>query len=173
MPTVISRRFGPSACADRDNNQAMPTHAEKRILPYTQEQLFDLVADVERYPDFLPWCVASRIRRREGEVFFADLVIGFKLVRERFTSRVTLTRPNRVDVTYTEGPFKHLNNHWVFTPQPDGGTEIDFYVDFEFRSKLLQSLIGALFNEAVKLMVSSFERRARALYGLDGRVKNP
>ncbi len=143
----------------------MPTHAEQRVLPYTQEQLFALVADVEHYPEFLPWCVASRIRRREGDVFFADLVIGFKMVRERFTSKVTLSRPGRVDVTYTEGPFHHLNNHWVFKPLPDGGTEIDFYVDFEFRSKLLQTLIGALFNEAVKMMVSAFEKRARQLYG--------
>ncbi len=143
----------------------MPTHAEQRLLPYTIEQLFALVADVERYPEFLPWCVASRIRRREGDVFFADLVIGFKMVRERFTSKVTLSRPDRIDVTYTEGPFHHLNNHWVFRPMPGGMTEIDFYVDFEFRSKLLQTLIGALFNEAVKLMVSAFEKRARQLYG--------
>ncbi|RAU22426.1 ubiquinone-binding protein [Paramagnetospirillum kuznetsovii] len=147
----------------------MPTHAEQRILPYTPEQLFQLVADVEKYPEFLPWCVASRIRRREGQVFFADLVIGFKLIRERFTSKVTLNGPDRVDVTYTEGPFHHLNNHWIFRRQPDGGTEIDFYVDFEFKSKLLQTVIGALFNEAVKLMVSSFEKRARQLYGPDGR----
>ena len=143
----------------------MPTHAEQRVLPYTQEQLFALVADVEHYPEFLPWCVASRIRRREGDVFFADLVIGFKMVRERFTSKVTLSRPGRVDVTYTEGPFHHLNNHWLFRPLPEGGTEIDFYVDFEFKSKLLQTLIGALFNEAVKLMVSAFEKRAKQLYG--------
>ncbi|ARJ65351.1 ubiquinone-binding protein [Magnetospirillum sp. ME-1] len=142
----------------------MPTHAEQRILPYTPEQLFDLVADVARYPEFLPWCVASRIRSRDGDVFFADLVIGFKMVRERFTSKVTLSRPNRVDVTYTEGPFKHLNNHWIFKPHPQG-TEIDFYVDFEFRSRLLQTMIGALFNEAVKLMVGAFEKRARQLYG--------
>ena len=147
----------------------MPTHAEKRILPYTQDQLYTMVADVERYPDFLPWCVAARIRRREGLVFFADLVIGFKMVRERFTSKVTLTPGQRVDVTYTEGPFHYLNNHWVFNPQPDGSTEIDFYVDFEFRSKLLQTLIGTLFNEAVRLMVAAFERRARQLYGPDGR----
>lgn len=147
----------------------MPTHAEQRLLPYTQEQLFALVADVEKYPEFLPWCVASRIRRREGEVFFADLVIGFKMIRERFTSKVALARPGRVDVTYTEGPFHHLNNHWIFHPQPDGGTEIDFYVDFEFKSKLLQTVIGALFNEAVKMMVSAFEKRARQLYGPDGR----
>lgn len=143
----------------------MPTHAEKRILPYSPEQLFEMVADVERYPEFLPWCVASRIRRRDGDVFFADLVIGFKMVRERFTSKVTLTPGQRVDVTYTEGPFHHLNNHWVFKPMPDGTTEIDFFVDFEFRSKLLQSLIGALFNEAVRLMVAAFERRASQLYG--------
>ncbi|EPY01300.1 type II toxin-antitoxin system RatA family toxin [Magnetospirillum fulvum] len=145
----------------------MPTHAEKRILPYAPEKLYAMVADVERYPDFLPWCVASRIRRREGNVFFADLVIGFKMVRERFTSKVTLDPNHRVDVTYTEGPFHYLNNHWVFNPMPDGTTEIDFYVDFEFRSKLLQTLIGALFNEAVRLMVSAFERRARQLYGAD------
>jgi len=143
----------------------MPTHAEKRILPYSPEQLFEMVADVERYPEFLPWCVAARIRRREGTVFFADLVIGFKMVRERFTSKVTLVPGQRVDVTYTEGPFHHLDNHWVFNPMPDGTTEIDFYVDFEFRSKLLQTLIGALFNEAVRLMVAAFERRASQLYG--------
>ncbi|KIL98768.1 putative oligoketide cyclase/lipid transport protein [Paramagnetospirillum magnetotacticum MS-1] len=142
----------------------MPTHAEQRVLPYPPEKLFELVADVARYPEFLPWCVASRIRSRDGDVFFADLVIGFKMVRERFTSKVTLTRPDRIDVTYTEGPFKHLNNHWVFKPHPEG-TEIDFYVDFEFRSKMLQALIGALFNEAVKMMVGAFEKRARQLYG--------
>lgn len=143
----------------------MPTHAEKRVLPYTPDQLFDLVADVERYPEFLPWCVAARIRRREGAVFYADLVIGFKMFRERFTSRVCLDRPRRVDVTYTDGPFKYLNNHWIFEPTADGATVIDFYVDFEFHSKILQKVIGALFNEAVRLMVSAFEKRARQLYG--------
>jgi coenzyme Q-binding protein COQ10 len=148
----------------------MPTHAEQRHLPYTPQQMFNLVADVERYPEFLPWCVASRIRRREGAVFFADLVIGFKMVRERFTSKVTLSAPDRVDVVYTEGPFHYLNNHWVFKPAGDGGTDIDFFVDFEFRSKLLQKLIGALFNEAVRMMVAAFEKRARQLYGADGRL---
>lgn len=148
----------------------MPTHAEKRTLPYTPRQLFDLVADVERYPEFLPWCVAARIRRREGLVFFADLVIGFKMIRERYTSKVVLDPEGlRVDVKYTEGPFHHLDNHWIFIPTADGGTTIDFFVDFEFRSKLLQKVIGALFNEAVKLMVASFEKRARQLYGPDGR----
>jgi coenzyme Q-binding protein COQ10 len=150
----------------------MPTHAEKRYLPYTPGQMFDLVADVERYPEFLPWCVGARIRRRESEaVFLADLVIGFKMVRERYTSRVALDQTaGRIDVTYAEGPFHHLDNHWVFLPAKDGGTEVDFFVDFEFRSRLLQRLIGALFGEAVGLMVHSFERRARTLYGADGRA---
>lgn len=156
----------------------MPTHAEKRFLPYKPEELFELVASVDRYPEFLPWCIASRIRSREPlpddssrTLIVADLVIGFRMIRERFTSRVTLTPPSRIDVTYVEGPFRYLNNHWIFTPvlpspeHPDGGTMLDFYVDFEFRSKLLQSLMGVLFNEAVRRMVSAFEGRAKQLYG--------
>ena len=149
----------------------MPTHAEKRILPYTPDQLFDIVADIERYPEFLPWCVAARTRSHEGNELISDMVIGFKMIRERFTTRVTLDRPGRIDVAYTDGPFRHLNNHWIFEPVPasrefpSGGTRIDFYIDFEFHSKLLQSLIGALFNEAVKRMVHAFEMRARKLYG--------
>jgi len=146
----------------------MPTHAERRVLPYTQAQLFDLVADVERYPEFLPWCRAARIKKREGEVIFADLVIGWRMIRERFTSRVALDRPNRIDVTYHEGPFRYLNNHWEFAPQANGSTMVDFYVDFEFRSRVLQRLIGVLFGEAVRRMVHAFEERARALYG-EGR----
>ncbi len=143
----------------------MPTHAEKRKMPYSPEQMFNLVADVEKYPEFLPWCVAARVRKREGNLMVADLMIGFKMIRERFTSKVIMDRPHRVDVTYTEGPFKYLNNHWIFLPAEDGGTIIDFYVDFEFRSKMLQAIIGALFGEAVSLMVSAFEKRARQLYG--------
>ncbi len=142
----------------------MPTHAEKRVLPYTPSQLFDLVVDIERYPEFLPWCLAARIRRREGNLLIGDLVIGFRMIKERFTSEVTLTRPNRIDVAYTQGPLHYLNNHWIFEPHPDGCL-IDFYVDFEFRSKMLQKMIGVLFNEAVKRMVSAFEARAHELYG--------
>jgi coenzyme Q-binding protein COQ10 len=143
----------------------MPTHAEKRKLPYTAEQLFVLVADVERYPEFLPWCLGARIRSRTETEIVADLLIGFRMVRERFTSRVVLDRPHRIDVTYSDGPFRYLDNHWIFVPQPEGGCLIDFYVDFEFRSKLLQKLIGLLFNEAVRRMVGAFESRARQLYG--------
>jgi len=144
----------------------MPIHAEQRVLPYRPEQLFDLVADIERYPEFLPWCVAARIRRREGNTIHADLVIGFKMLRERFTSRVALDRPNlRIDVSYAEGPFRYLNNHWIFEPMPDGACRIDFYVDFEFRSRLLRSTMGFVFGEAVHHMVRAFEGRARKLYG--------
>lgn len=144
----------------------MPTHAEKRTLPFTPEQMFDLVADVGRYPEFLPWCLNARVRGGGREVFFADLTIGFKMVRERYTSKVTLDRAGRrIDVTYTEGPFHHLNNHWVFEPADNGGTAIDFFVDFEFRSRVLQALIGTLFNEAVRVMVHAFEKRAIQLYG--------
>jgi coenzyme Q-binding protein COQ10 len=146
----------------------MPTHAEERDLPYSPEQLFALVADVEKYPEFLPWCLASRIRRREGNMLEADLVIGFKLVRERFTSRVTLTPPHRIDVAYTDGPFRYLDNHWIFQPLPGGGCRISFFVDFEFRSRMLQKIIGVLFNEAVRRMVTAFESRARVLYGPKG-----
>jgi len=150
----------------------MPTHAEKRVLPYRADQLFALVADIERYPRFLPWCRAARVRRREGDVIIADLVIGWKMIRERFTSHVVLSRPTRIDVSYHEGPFKYLNNHWIFEPQPDQSCVIDFYVDFEFHSKMLQKLIGVLFNEAVRRMVHAFEGRAQQLYGTRARASS-
>lgn len=148
----------------------MPTHAEKRKLPWTAAQMYDLVADVGSYPEFLPWCAAARIRarRQEGgaEILEADLVISFKLFRERFGSRVTL-RPElrEIDVAYLDGPFRYLDNHWRFTDLPEGGCEVDFYVDFEFRSRTLQAVIGVVFNEAVKRMVRAFEDRAQVLYG--------
>jgi coenzyme Q-binding protein COQ10 len=143
----------------------MPTHAERRVVPYSPEQIFDLVVDVDRYPEFLPWCVAARIRHRDGgHRFTADLAIGYKMFRERFTSHVELHRPHRIDVVYREGPFRYLNNHWILEPR-DGGCVIDFYVDFEFRSRTLQKAVQRLFNEAVKRMVTAFEKRAHALYG--------
>ena len=143
----------------------MTTHAERRPVPYSPEQMYGLVADVERYPEFLPWCLAARIRRREGPVIFADLVIGFRMVRERFTSRVALHPGHRIDVTYAEGPFRYLENHWIFEPTPGGGCIIDFHVDFEFKNRMLQKIITVLFNEAVRRMVAAFESRARQLYG--------
>ena len=141
----------------------MPIHAEKRVLPYTPEQLFALVADVERYPEFLPWCLAARVRERRPDLMVADMIIGFRMFRERFTSRVVLGPPSRIDVTYAEGPFRRLTNHWVFEKVP-GGCRIDFYVDFEFRSRLMQRMIEVLFSEAVRRMVGAFEKRAHDLY---------
>ncbi len=150
----------------------MATHAEKRVLPYRPEQLYDLVADVEKYPEFLPWCIGARIRDRQPDVLIADLVIGFKGFRDGFTSRVTLNRPEmRIDVAYLDGPFRYLNNHWVFREHADGGCEIDFFVDFEFRSRLFQRVIGVLFNEAVRRMVGAFESRAATKYEPVARLK--
>lgn len=143
----------------------MPTHAEKRFLPYTPEQMYDLVAEVDKYPEFLPWCKAARITKRDGNVFFADLVIAFKVFRERFSSKVTLEPKHAIRVEYINGPFKYLNNQWRFRPGEEGGCVIDFFVDFEFKSRILQNLIGLLFNEAVRRMVGAFEARAVQLYG--------
>jgi coenzyme Q-binding protein COQ10 len=146
----------------------MPTHAEERVLPYTPKQLFDLVADIERYPEFLPWCVGARIRERRPDLVVADLIIGFRMFRERFTSRVSLSPPGRIDVNYAEGPFRYLSNHWTFTSVA-GGCRVGFFVDFEFKSRLLQRLIEVLFSEAVRRMVGAFEKRARDLYGAPSR----
>lgn len=147
----------------------MPTHAEQRHLPWRPEQLYSVVAEVEHYPKFLPWCSACRILDRQDDVITAEMIISFKVFRERFTSRVTLHPQTAIDVAYIDGPFRYLNNHWRFLPAPDGGCILDFHVDFEFRSRVLQSLIGMLFGEAVRRMVAAFESRARELYGPDGR----
>ncbi len=146
----------------------MTRHIEQRNLPYTPEQLFGLVAEVDKYSEFLPWCLSSVIKRREGNVFYADLVIGYKVVREKFGSKVTLTHPERIDVQYLSGPMKYLTNQWKFIREPDGSCTIDFYVDFEFKNRVLQGLMGAFFNELVRRMVSAFEQRAKSLYGESG-----
>ena len=148
----------------------MPTHAEKREMPYSADEMYALIADVASYPEFLPWCAASRIRSRkptpEGEVVDADLVISFKLFRERFGSRVTL-RPEmkEIDVAYLDGPFRYLNNHWKFRLIDETRCEVDFFVDFEFKSRTLQAIIGVVFNEAMQRIVRAFEARAEELYG--------
>ncbi len=143
----------------------MPVHRETKLFPYTQEQVFDLVAHVEKYPEFLPWCLACRINRRESPTsFIADLAVGFKMVREKFTSRVTAIPYEKITVEYLDGPFEYLTNEWTFSTIPEG-TKVDFYLSFEFRSKILQKLIGVLFEEAVRRMVAAFEARADALYG--------
>jgi coenzyme Q-binding protein COQ10 len=144
----------------------MPRHSETRHLPYTPEQLFDLVADVERYNEFLPWVVAVRIRSASDKEIIADLVVGFSAFKERFTSRVTLDKPHRIHVDYIEGPLKYLRNEWQFDPAPDGGTNLFFSVDFAFRSRIFQALAGEMFDRALRRMTDAFERRAATLYGI-------
>ena len=142
----------------------MPVYSEKRRLPYTSEQLFNLVIAVDKYPEFLPWCVESHITKREENVFYADLVIGYKMIRERFSSKVTLKNSEHVHVEYLKGPMKYLSNHWRFISEPDGSCIVDFYVEFEFKNRFFQRLMGVFFSEIVRRMVTAFEIRAKELY---------
>jgi coenzyme Q-binding protein COQ10 len=147
----------------------MPSHSETRTLPYSADQMYDLVADVARYPEFLPWTAAARInsRKQEGdhEVMLADLVVSFKVFRERFGSRVTLwPEKKRIDTEYIEGPFKHLHSRWEFR-DVDAGSEVHFEVDFEFRNVILQKAAGLFFFDAMQRIVRAFEARAHQLYG--------
>lgn len=143
----------------------MNTHAEKKIVPYTCQQMYDLVLDVEKYPLFLPWCLDTKIiTEHEGEKI-VDLSIGFKIFRETFTSRVAGAAPSQINVSYEKGPLKSLNNHWKFEPVGEHHCEIDFYVEFGFESSFFQSAMSFFFNEAVKIMISAFEKRAHDIYG--------
>ncbi|MGR3756043.1 MAG: type II toxin-antitoxin system RatA family toxin [Tranquillimonas sp.] len=147
----------------------MPTHAETRKLPYSADEMYALVADVESYPQFLPWLAAARVnsRRQDGaaEVMEAELVISFKVFRERFTSQVTLWPDDkRIDTEYLNGPFKHMVSKWEFRDLPGGGCEVDFFVDFEFRNRILQGAAGMFFNDAMQRIVRAFERRAEQLH---------
>ena len=144
-------------------------------MPFAPRQIFDLVADVPRYPEFLPWCTAARVRKQEGpNIEIDELAIGFGPLHETFVSRVTRTpdAPDgmRIETVGIEGPFKILLSHWQFRAHPDG-TEIVFALEFEFRSRLLQHTMRVLFAEAVKRMVAAFEARARQLYGKAGAVR--
>jgi coenzyme Q-binding protein COQ10 len=142
----------------------MPRHSETRVLPYTPEQLFDLVADVGRYQEFLPWVAATRVRSNSETEMVADLVVGFKALKESFTSRVRKARPSEIEIDYIEGPLKYLNNGWKFRAVP-GGTEVDFRVDFAFRNRLFEAIAGQMFDRALRRMIGAFEERAAMLYG--------
>ncbi|HET8534942.1 MAG TPA: type II toxin-antitoxin system RatA family toxin [Sphingomicrobium sp.] len=144
----------------------MPRHSETRHLPYTPEQLFDLVADVARYDEFLPWVVAVRIRSSSESETVADLVVGFSAFKERFTSRVVKSPPDRICVDYIDGPLKYLHNEWEFERADDGGTNLHFSVDFAFKSRLFETLAGQMFDRALRRMTGAFERRAASLYGI-------
>ena len=143
----------------------MPRHAETRRLPYTPEQMFDLVADVGRYGEFLPWVSAVRVRSDSETEMVADLIVGFKGLRETFSSRVSKQRPGHIRVDYLEGPLKHLHNDWKFRPDGEGGCLVDFEVDFTFKSRVFEMLAGQVFDRALRMMINAFEQRAARLYG--------
>lgn len=158
--------WGPNVTCE---STRMPRHAETRTLPYTADQMYALVADVPRYPEFLPWTAAARVRSvtdaGDHSIMLADLVISFKVFRESFGSRVTLWPQKRqIDTAYIDGPFKYLNSTWTFA-EADAGCTVSFSVDFEFRNRLLQGAAGLFFNEAMSRVVRAFETRAASLHG--------
>ena len=142
----------------------MPRHHEKRNLPYGAEAMYDLVADVAHYHEFLPWVSAVRIRSDSEAEMIADLIVGFKSLREKFTSRVVKSRPRTIQVDYLDGPLKFLHNEWLFV-DTENGCKIDFMVDFAFKSKIFEALAGQVFERALRKMTDAFEARAQALYG--------
>ncbi|OSZ70469.1 ubiquinone-binding protein [Sphingomonas sp. IBVSS1] len=151
----------------------MPKHREVRTLAWSATEMFDLVADVRRYGEFLPWVQGMRVGPPQAlpdgkTVLVADMVVGFRMIREKFTSRVTLDRPAHVHVDYLDGPMKYLFNDWTFRDRPGGGCEIDFAVDFQFRNRAFEALAGMFFTEAFEKMVAAFVARAEALYGPRG-----
>ena len=143
----------------------MPGIHEVQVLPYSAEQMFDLVADVARYDEFLPWVIATRVRSDSETEMVADMLVGFNALREKFTSRVIKHRPERLEVIYLDGPLQDLDNVWHFRPLGPDACEIDFHVAFTFRSALFEKLAGQYFDRAFRKMVAAFEERARALYG--------
>ena len=145
----------------------MPAHNETCILPYTPEQMFDLVADVRDYPNFLPWVIALRVRRDDATDTLADMIVGFKGLRETFTSRVEKVRPETIRVDYVDGPLKYLRNDWRFRPE-EQGCAVDFAVDFQFKNRVFEALAGKVFDGALRRMIGAFEARAAQRYGVPG-----
>ncbi|HEX8301792.1 type II toxin-antitoxin system RatA family toxin [Sphingomonas sp.] len=143
----------------------MPKHSETRTLPYTPEQMFGLVADVGSYAEFLPWVSAVRVRSNSETEMVADVIVGFKGLRETFTSKVEKQRPRHIRVDYLDGPLKHLNNDWQFAPDGNEGCRIDFCVDFAFKNRVFEMLAGQVFDRALRKMINAFEERAARLYG--------
>jgi len=148
----------------------MPQFTNRRRVRHSAQRMFDLVADVERYPEFVPMCQALKVRSRtpqeDGtEVIVADMTVSFKLVRETFTSRVTLDRANlNIKVEYLRGPFSHLNNRWTFEPKGEDLCEVNFFISYEFKSRMLAMLMGAMFDAAFQRFASAFEQRANVIY---------
>ena len=141
----------------------MPSHHDTRFLPYDSKDVFAIILDVAKYPEFLPWCLGARVYNQQKNSFDADLIIGFKMFKERFTSRVSYVGNEEIHVEYIKGPMKYLNNHWRFKPVKNGGVELEFHVDFAFKNPIFQKLVGHLFEEAVFKMIEAFEKRAIAI----------
>jgi len=148
----------------------MPRHRETRALPYSPEQMYTLVADVASYGEFLPWVSAVRVRSDSETDMVADLMVGFKALREKFTSKVTKQRPSSIHVDYVDGPLKFLHNDWQFTSDGKGGTIVDFSIDFEFKSRLFEMIAGQMFDRALRMMINAFEERAAKLYASSASV---
>ncbi len=147
----------------------MPQFETHRPVPHSPDQMFDLVADVERYPEFLPLCEALTVRNRkerDGKILLiADMTVGYKAIRETFTTQVLLNKAERaIDVKYIDGPFKYLDNRWRFTPSEKGGCSIDFFIDYEFKSRILGALMGSMFDRAFRMFTDAFETRANKIY---------
>jgi len=143
----------------------LPRHHETRELPYSAEQMFALVTDIARYPEFLPWVIALRVRSDSEHEAVADMIVGFKGLRESFSCRVHKERARAVTVSYIDGPMKHLSNEWHFASTENGGCRVDFMVDFAFRSRVFETLAGQMFDKALRKMIAAFETRAGELYG--------
>ena len=143
----------------------MPSHSETRILPYSAEQMFALVMDIEKYPEFLPWCIGARINSRAKNDLDADVLIGYKMFREKFSSRVHFVTPEEIEVEYLKGPMRHLHNKWQFKDLKEGQCQIDFYVDFSLKTKLLENLVDQFFQTVLMKMINAFEARAMEVYG--------
>jgi coenzyme Q-binding protein COQ10 len=149
----------------------MPKFSSRRRVQHSADQMFDLVADVERYPEFVPLCHSLKVRQRTSaadgtEVVVADMTVSFKLVRETFTSKVTLDRPNlKILVEYLRGPFSNLENRWSFEPKSDQACDVGFFITYEFKSRMLAMLMGAMFDTAFQRFASAFEKRADVVYG--------
>ena len=144
----------------------MPKHQEVRALPFSAVQMYDLVTDVARYGEFLPWVSAVRVRSDTETEMLADLIVGFKAIKERFTSRVTKERARAVHVDYVDGPLKYLHNDWAFEDDGTGGCRVDFSVEFAFKNRLFEAIAGQMFDHALRKMIGAFEARAHALYGV-------
>jgi len=143
----------------------MPTHSESRIVPFSARQLFDLVMDIEKYPQFLPWCIGARINSSSKNDLNADVIIGYKIFREVFSSRVHFTSPKEIEVEYLKGPMRHLHNKWVFKDLKESQCQVDFYVDFSLQTRMFESLVDQFFHIALVRMINAFELRAIEIYG--------